>query len=257
LNLNLLKKVYIVSGSSRGIGRGIAKTLLDEGACVVLTGRDIQSLQSTYDALICIYPDQVIQHAGDLGKEQTLEALAQSTLKKWNKIDGIIANAGAVKPVDEWNILETDWKWYVTANLLNSIRFTTHFIPHLKKTKGSIVFISSIAGLEDIGAPVPYSTSKAALTMYAKGLARKLSQDGIRVNTVAPGNIIFSEGNWEMKLNDDPIGTNKMLIEKVPLRRFGKPEDIGNIVTFLVSEKANFITGSCFVVDGGQTRLFI
>ena len=93
--------------------------------------------------------------------------------------------------------------------------------------------------------------------MYAKSLSRKLSSEGIRVNTVSPGNIIFPEGNWDRKQKKDPVGIQKMLDEHVPLKSFGKPEDIGNIVSFLLSNRAKFITGSCFVVDGGQSRQFI
>ena len=120
-----------------------------------------------------------------------------------------------------------------------------------------MTIISSIAGIEDIGAPLPYSASKAALTMYSKGLAKKLAGDSIRVNTVAPGNITFPNGNWERRQKVDPKAVQKLLDEEVPQKRFGAPEDIGNMVAFLASEKAGFITGGCFVVDGGQTSLFI
>lgn len=89
--------------------------------------------------------------------------------------------------------------------------------------------------------------------MYAKGLSRKLANDGIRVNTIAPGNILFPGGNWEKKYEGNPDTINKMIDEKVPLKKFGKPSDIGQVSAFLLPEKANFITGSCIVVDGGQS----
>jgi 3-oxoacyl-[acyl-carrier protein] reductase len=257
MNLNLADKVFVVSGSSRGIGKGIAEVLLAEGARIILTGRDPVSLASTFDELHNKFSDRVLQCAGDLSEIEILKRVEKLVLQKWSQIDGVIANAGAVKPVAEWDIPEADWEWYFDANFNVAIRFVTQFIPHLKQTKGSIVFISSIAGVEDIGAPLPYSSSKAALTMYAKGLARKLARDRIRVNTVAPGNIIFPGGNWYEKQKANPEAIHRMLEEKVPLQQFGTPEDIGNMVAFLVSEKARFITGSCFVVDGGQTSLFI
>ena len=178
-------------------------------------------------------------------------------VKTWNGIDGIIANAGAVKPVHDWDISAPDWEWYLNANFKIAYQFATHFIPKLQDSKGAIVFISSIAGLEDIGAPLPYSASKAALTLYAKGLARKLAPDGIRVNTVAPGNIIFEGGNWDNRMQANPEAVQALIKKKVPLQRFGTPEDIGNLVSFLVSERAAFITGSCLIADGGQTNFFI
>ena len=257
MNLNFDDKVFAVFGSSRGIGKGIANVLLKEGAKVILTGLEKMELNSTFIEFNNGFPNRVLQQYGDLNKKEILKKVEQLILKKWNRIDGIVANAGAVKPVPDWKISDSDWKWYFTANFNVAVHCVTHFLPHLKQTEGSIVFISSIAGIEDIGAPLPYSSSKAALTMYAKGLARKLSPYNIRVNSVAPGHIFFPGGNWEKKQKDDPSGVQKMLQEKVPLKQFGSPEDIGNIVAFLLSEKASFITGSCFVVDGGQTSLFI
>jgi len=140
---------------------------------------------------------------------------------------------------------------FIKLSLLN------HLIPHLIKSSGNIVLTGSIAGIEEIGAPIPYSVSKAALTMYAKGLSKKLAEHHIRVNSIAPGNIIFKGGNWDKKNQNDPEGIQKMLKGKVPLKKFGTPEDIGNMVTFLLSERSGFITGSCVVIDGGQTELFI
>lgn len=257
MNLNLDNKVFIISGSSRGIGKGVARVLLREEARVMLTGRDAGSLAETYEEFQSEFPGRVLQCGGDLNVVEVLNEIEQATLERWSRIDGVIANAGAVKPVSGWDMADSDWDWYFAANFQMGVRFVTHFVRQIKKTRGTIVIISSIAGLEDIGAPLPYSCSKAALTMYGKGLARKLAPDNIRVNTVAPGNIIFPGGNWDKKRKADSEAIQKMIEEKVPLKAFGSPEDIGNMVAFLVSEKARFVTGSCFVVDGGQSSLFI
>ena len=151
---------------------------------------------------------------------------------------------------------DEDWEWYFSSNFNVAVRFITYLIPHLKKTKGTITLINSMR-MKDIGAPLPYSSSKAAMAMYAKGLSRKLAEDRIRVNTVVPGNILFPGGNWDKKQKANPKMIREFLEAKVPLKQFGSPEDIGNIVAFVVSDKAKFITGSCFVVDGGQTTLFL
>ena len=226
-----------------------------------MTGRNAEVLWSAFRELSAKFAGKVLLWSGDLNREETLHSAGKLALKEWGKIDGLVANAGAVRPTFQSD-MPTDipdqiaaiWKWYFTANFHIARRFVDHFVSDLRKTKGSIIFISSIAAIEDVGAPLPYSASKAALNVYAKGLARKLAPDRIRVNTVAPGNILFTGGNWDKKQKADAEGIREMLDSKVPLKRFGSPEDIGNIVAFLLSERAGFITGSCFVVDGGQTR---
>ena len=123
-----------------------------------------------------------------------------------------------------------------------------------KRESLSIVFIGSIAGIKDVGAPHPYAAAKSALHMYSKTLSNELSKFGIRVNSVCPGNVIFKKGNWEKKLKSNPKKIKKIIREKVPLNLFGETKDISSIVIFLLSQKAKFITGSNFIIDGGQTN---
>ncbi|TAJ51865.1 MAG: SDR family oxidoreductase [Chitinophagaceae bacterium] len=257
MNLGLTGKNFIVAGSSRGIGAGIAAVLLEEGANVMITGREHSDVDNTFEKFNKQYPGRILSHVGDLNDTGVLQNLYDQVQGKWKTLHGIVANAGAVKPVNDWDIDEADWDWYLSANFSTSVKLVTRFIKELITTKGAIVITGSIAGVEDIGAPLPYSAAKAALTMYAKGLSRKLGADGVRVNTVAPGNIIFPGGNWDKKSKANPEAVNQLLETKVPLKQFGKPDDIGNITAFLLSDKAKFITGSCVVVDGGQTSLFI
>ena len=123
----------------------------------------------------------------------------------------------------------------------------------IKKNKGSIVFISSIASLKDLGAPLGYASSKLSLNYYSKFLANELAKYEVRVNNVIPGNIYFEGGNWDKKIKKNPKKIKKMIKNQVPLERFGKPEEIANLVTFLLSSKASFMTGAEIVIDGGQT----
>ncbi len=253
MNLGLDGKVVIISGSSRGIGLGIAGVLLAEGARVVLTGRDETSLEAAFGQCDSRYPGQVTRCAGDLNDPSALRAVEAEALRNWPGIDGIVANAGAVKPIAEWDITEADWDWYRQANFEVARRFIQHFTPRLKTSRGCVVVINSIAGIADVGAPLPYSSAKSALKMYAASLARRLARDGVRVNTIAPGNIRFPGGNWAEREATGPESVRRMLEERVPLRRFGTPEEIGQMTAFLLSDKAAFMTGSCVVVDGGQT----
>jgi len=258
MNLNLQEKVYIVSGSSQGIGKAIAQGLLDEGAFVVITGRDSKKLENCqHEFARASKYSQVIAVPGDLNNKQVLSRLENEVLQKWGHIDGLIANAGAIKHIETWNIPDEDWDWYFEANFKVAYRFVTKFIPDLIKTKGSIVFISSIAGIEEIGAPIPYSVAKSSTSMYAKGLARVLAKEEVRVNVVNPGNVLFEGGNWERRLQNDPDATYALIKRNVPMNNFATPEDISAATLFLLSEQAKFITGSSLAVDGGQTSLFV
>ena len=126
-------------------------------------------------------------------------------------------------------------------------------MPLLKKSKGCLLFVSSIAGMEAFGAPTDYSVAKTAIISLAKNMARKLASDHVRVNVVAPGNVYFEGGTWDKKIEEDPDQVRNIIKETVPMNRFSTPEEIANPVVFLCSDKASFITGAILRVDGGQT----
>jgi 3-oxoacyl-[acyl-carrier protein] reductase len=129
-------------------------------------------------------------------------------------------------------------------------------IPHLLANPegGSILYISSIVAVEATPAPLPYSAAKAALVNYSKNLARQLGPQKVRVNTIAPGNIYFEGGSWERHLANRREAVEQMLKSEVPQQRFGTPEEIASLACYLCSPQAGFATGSCYVMDGGQTR---
>lgn len=254
MNLNIQDKVIFITGSSRGVGNGIAKVLLDEGCKVIINGRDEISLKKTYKKLNKIYPGKIISVKGDVNKNTVVNEVIKKSIDNWGAIDGVVANAGSVKNAHDFEIKTEDWNWYFESNFTVAYNAIQSLIPLLTKSQGSIVTIGSIAGLEDVGAPLPYVSSKAALLAYTKSLSNRLASKKIRVNMVSPGNILFPNGNWDRKQKIDKDGIKKMLNTKVPLRRFGTPEDIGNMVAFLLSPRANFITGANFIIDGGQTN---
>jgi 3-oxoacyl-[acyl-carrier protein] reductase len=256
MNLALENKNFLVAGSSRGIGYYIAAQLLNEGACVVITGRDEKIVEQAYQGFEKLYPKKVLRCAGDLGDNGIIKKISELIVNEWGQLNGVVANFGAVKQVPDWDIEMEDWNWYMNANFLAPVNLVRAFIPFLKKTQGSIIITGSIAGVEEIGAPLPYSAAKAAIIMYAKGLSKKLASDNIRVNVIAPGNVIFPGGNWDKKVKIDPQAVSAMLDAKVPLKRFGTPEEIASLAAFLLSDQSSFITGSCIVVDGGQTAKF-
>jgi 3-oxoacyl-[acyl-carrier protein] reductase len=255
MDLGLDGQVVFVAGSSRGIGKGIAAVFLDEGARVVLTGRDPASVASAQAELSADRAERVMTFIGDLAEPAAVEEAHRQVLANWGAVDTLICNVGSGTAQNGWQLTAAEWDRVFRINLWTSIALTEVFLPAMVEARrGNIVFISSIAGIESLGAPLSYGAAKAALEHYSKDLARRVGKHGIRVNTVAPGNILFPGGTWQKKLDRDPAGVMSMITAEVPLARFGTPGEIGSAAAFLASSRAAFITGACLVADGGQTR---
>jgi len=257
MDFQLTDQVIFVAGSSRGIGRAIAATLLAEGARVVLTGRDGAALQAAHGEMSALASaERIFSVQGDFSDAEVIARAFEATLNRFGKIDHLIANLGTGAGKPGWNQSEEEWRRLFEMNFFASARLTQGVLPHLLANKkgGSILYISSIVALEATAAPLPYSAAKAALNNYAKNLARQLGPQGIRVNTIAPGNIFFSGGSWERHLNNRRDAVELMLKTEVPQQRFGLPEEIASLAAYLCSAQASFATGACYVMDGGQTR---
>jgi 3-oxoacyl-[acyl-carrier protein] reductase len=247
---SLIGKTALVSGGSKGIGLEIAKKLLNMGCKVAINSRmnrENLSINEELKNFICI--------PGDITKSKCLDQIVLKTIQKLKKLDILICCVGSgqsfspgKEPINEWQRM-MDINFFSTTNLIGA------FYPEIKKNNGKIICISSICGSEVIlGAPVAYSAAKSALNAYVRGIARPFGEHGVTINAVAPGNIIFSGSSWEDKLKNDQRNVEKMLQNDVSLKRLGTTEDVSNMVAYLVSEQANFITGAIFTVDGGQVR---
>jgi 3-oxoacyl-[acyl-carrier protein] reductase len=264
MDLHLTNQVAFIAGSSRGIGRAIAATLLAEGARIVLTGRDETSLKSTQAELATpATQDRILAIRGDFSDAPTIDKALARTLQHFGRIDHLIANLGTGSGIPGWDQPPDEWPRLFELNFFASTRLTQTALPHLlrnsaagpNESRGSILYISSIVALEATPSPLPYSAAKAALNIYAKNLARQLGPQRIRVNTIAPGNIFFPGGSWERHLANRKDAVESMLANEVPLQRFGTPAEIASLAAYLCSPLAAFSTGSCFVMDGGQTRV--
>jgi len=255
MNLELKGKVVLITGSGQGLGKGIAKGFLEEGSDVILTDIDKDKLNETTHDFNQLFPNvKIFSFVGDLTKESEIIGCIESAIIFFGRIDILIANLGSGQSVSGWDPSEEEWERMMDMNFNGARRITKAVVPFMIENKsGSLIYISSIAGKEVIGAPVTYSVIKAGLIAYSKNLSFKLADYHIRVNTICPGNMYFVNGTWEKKMKDDPTKVNSMINEKVPLRRFTTPEEIAHLVLFLASDKASFITGSCIIVDGGQT----
>lgn len=263
MDLKLENKVIFISGSSKGIGLEIAKQFLIEGAKVVINGRDGKTINDAYNFLTKEFTEQkVLKINSDLCQESNIDKALQSTIDLFGRIDCVIANIGSGAESNDLNFNADIINQSFQKNLLSSILLAKSAIKFLqqdhsnKKATSSIIFISSIAGLEDLNAPLLYSIHKSGLISAAKKLSRKLGNSNIRVNVIAPGNIYFDQGVWDKKLKEHREKVEHYINLEVPLQCFGEPIDVANAALFLASEKAKFITGNVLVVDGGQTRSF-
>ncbi len=239
----------LVTGASRGIGFGIARGFVDEGARVAIAGRDLPCLKKAAAELNA----HALAYSGDLTKPRVIKQILEKVEKSWGGLDILILSLGSGKSVPLPDAAE--WSRVLELNLVSAMETLRQATPLLSKGQNpAVVFIGSIAGIEALGAPIAYGAAKAALTHAMKSAARLLSPDGIRVNMVAPGNIFFPGGTWDKKLNENKKAVEAMLASQVPMRRLGGIEEVVAPVLFLASSRASFITGACLVVDGGQTR---
>ena len=227
--------------------------MLNEGANVGLVARGQLQLEQVIDELRQQYGEErVVGWPTDCADEFALLELRLQIIQQWEHLDGVIANVGDGRSVPDAIPEAEQWSKVWHTNFETALNTARVFLPLLQESKGNILFISSIAGLEAIGAPVDYSTAKTAVIAFAKNLARKVAPE-VRVNVIAPGNVHFPESSWEEKIQTDPKIIEQMLQTKVPMKRFGTPQEIADAAVFLCSARASFITGSVMVVDGGQT----
>jgi len=248
MNLKLENKSVVVIGGSRGIGLSIVMGFLNEKASVSIIARNISNKLKSQ---IIKEGNKVNFYEGDATDEKALISISKLILEKSNGIDVVVANVGNGKASLNALQSDNDWEESWDINFKSALNSANVFLPIIN-TSGSFTFISSIAGKEYLGAPNSYSVAKSAINTLMKSLSHKFGNK-LRVNSIAPGNVIFKKSRWEEILFESPEAVNKMLEDKVPLKRFGTPEEIANVVVFVASPKASFISGACINVDGGQT----
>jgi 3-oxoacyl-[acyl-carrier protein] reductase len=257
MDLQLKDRMIFVAGASRGIGLAIVEACLAEGAKVAMTARGAEALEAERARLAGRYgEDHVWARAGDMRQAAVIDAALDAAEAALGPVWGAVANVGLYPTPPGFEVDDATWDAALTQNLDSAFRLGRSTLRRMTpRGEGSLVFISSIAGLAALGSPLTYGTSKAAMAHMAKEMAKLAGPANVRVNTVAPGNIIFPGGDWEARTTGPEKDTwLRWIGREVPLKRFGKPEEIASAVTFVLSPVSSFLTGATIPVDGGQTR---
>ena len=248
--LNLNEKVSIVTGGSRSIGLAMAKRLANAGSDIVIVNRNasegdeaVQDIRKNGGSAISI--------SADVSKKDSVEGMIKKTIEHYGRIDVLVNCAGVIVRKPAIETTEVDWDWTLSVNL-KGLFFCCLAAGKqmIQQKKGKIINISSVAATFGLMNRAPYCASKAGVTQLTRALALEWAKYGICVNAIAPG-IIRTSIN-EAYIKGDPERQKKM-IQKIPLGRFGKPEDLEGITLFLASDASNYFTGQTLYVDGGYT----
>ncbi len=258
MDLGIQGKVALITGGSRGLGKVAALSLAREGVNVAICGRT----QSTLDGTVAELESLGVRAQGivaDVTDADAMPALNQAVVDGIGAIDILVNNAGGSRArQDIADLPLEDFKAAFDLNLFGGYQLMREVIPHMRQQKwGRIINIASIYGRE-YGGNLSYMAAKSALISATKHAALSLVTDGVLVNSIAPGSISHPEGSWERFQNENPPEVVEDFISRnLPLGRFGWPEPVGDLVAFLASQRADLITGSCIVVDGGQSYSMI
>ena len=258
VDLGLKNKVAVITGSSRGLGLAAAKSLAAEGCSVCLSARTEARLQEAVREVAAMARDgsQVTAVTADVSTPEGVKTLIDGAVARFGGIDILVNNVGLGRGAGLLDTSDEEWHEAIDQTLLPAVRASRLAVPHMQKRGGgSIIIVASIFGRE-AGGRMTYNVVKAAEISLAKSLALQLGSSNIRVNSVSPGSILFEGGSWWKRQQADPAGMAEFVKREIPLGRFGSAEEVGNVVAFLASPRASWISGTSVVVDGCQSRAF-
>jgi 3-oxoacyl-[acyl-carrier protein] reductase len=239
-------KRVLVAGGSKGIGRSVALGFAQRGAAVSICARGAEALEKTRAEITAC---GVAAHAqpADLANAEAVAAWVDAAAAALGGVDVLVNNASGFGSQDT----EEDWAKGLNVDVMATVRASRAAAPHLRAVKGSIVNVTSISGFRPSRRTPAYAAVKALLVNYTSSQAAAFAEHGVRVNAVAPGSIEFPGGSWEARRTSDPTLYNRTL-RSIPFGRMGTPEEVAEVVMFLASPAARWVTGQTIIVDGGQ-----
>ena len=253
MDLQLNGLTALVTGGTKGIGRAIVETFAAEGANVAFCARTADDVEATREAVgrdIVVGSDTVVGTAVDVGDGGAVARWVSDTATRFGGIDMVVSNVSALAIPDT----EENWAASLNVDLMGTVRLVKAALPHLEQSKSpSITAISSVSGREVDFASGPYGTVKSAIIAYMAGLAFQLTEQGIRANTVSPGNTYHAGGVWEQIEQGNPELLS-MAMGLNPTHRMGTPQEIADTVVFIASPRSSRTTGANVLVDGGLSR---
>jgi 3-oxoacyl-[acyl-carrier protein] reductase len=256
MDLLLTDKIAIVTGSSRGLGLASARTLVAEGCRVCICGRGSEQLAAAAVEVEASArrPNMILAVQADVSTTDGVSLVIDRTVERFGGLDILVNNVGRAGGTGLLDTSDAEWQAAIDETLFPAIRASRLAVPHMQRRGGgAIVMIASIWGRES-GGRMTYNAVKAAEISLAKSLAQQLAPLNIRVNSVAPGSILFAGGSWHKRQQADPQGIAEFITRELPFGRFGRADEVGSVVAFLASSKASWVSGASITVDGCQSR---
>lgn len=256
MDLQLRDKVAIVTGSSKGLGLASAKALVAEGANVTICARGADTLASAAAQLreLAGRDTAVLAVQADVSTTAGCEQIVARVMETFGGVDILVNNVAKADGSDLMSTPDAEWTIAVDSTLFPVVRCSRLVVPSMRERGGGVIItITSIFGRES-GGRMTYNAVKAAQISLSKAMSQQLAKDNIRVNSVAPGSILFEGGTWWKRQQDNPEKIAGFVAQELPFGRFGKAHEVGDVVAFLASPRASWISGACITVDGCQSR---